>query len=136
MTTFENVVYWHDFADKEDVKLDLKIQVLNPCEEYEIYLKKLRTTDLPQVLEEEFSVLFFDWGGMSLGNSLMEHFCRYILKHAEDHPNRFYVMVSSFTSEAMQDAINEIGNNKLFNVFLSMDDFGSWCKKYDVEKEG
>ena len=122
---FNDAVYWHDYVNDENLQSDLKIQVLDPCKKAGIELSKIRTSDIPQVLEEYFDVLFFDWGGMSLGNSLLEYFCRYIIKHAEDNPNRVYVMVSNFTSYAMVDAIEALkdDNGKVpFNIYLSIED--------------
>ncbi|KKN82743.1 hypothetical protein LCGC14_0305670 [marine sediment metagenome] len=121
---FKNAVYWHDYVDADDLKLDLKIQVLDPCKQKGITLKKVRTSDLPQVLKENFDILFFDWGGMSMGNSCLQHFCRYIIKHAEDNPSRVYVMVSTMTSYAMADALdfmNDCGE-KPCNVYLSIEE--------------
>lgn len=71
-------------------------------------------------LEKSFDVLFFDWGGMSIGNSMLEHFCDYILKDAQEHPSRFYVMTSTFTTSAMRDAISEFGNDKPANILLTV----------------
>ena len=125
-TRFDKGIYWHDTVDtKEDEQADFEIQVKDPCEENKIYFKSMKYTDVPP-FKEDFDVLFFDWGGMSLGNSMMDHFCRYILEHAEDHPNRFYVMVSSFTKEAMADAVETLGKDKPFNVMLSVDELGAW----------
>lgn len=76
----------------------------------------------PNFEEMHFDVLFFDWGGMILGNSFMESFCRRILKHAEHHPSRFYVMASRFTRLAMIDAVLEFGNDKPANILLSIDE--------------
>lgn len=134
MTTFDRGLYWHDYVDPDEEKLDLEIQVLKPLEKNEIYfLKPIECREFPQCLEEKFDVLFFDWGGMSLGNSLINNFCSYIYKHAENNPNRFYIMVSSFTKAAMEDAIIEFGDKKPFNLFLSVDDFGEWLKEFEAE---
>lgn len=83
-TIFNKAIYWHDPLDKKEEKIDLRTQVLCPCERVNISLKKVKCFDIPQALDEICDILFFDWGGMSLGNSLMEHFCSYILKRAED----------------------------------------------------
>ncbi len=131
ITTFDKGIYWHDYVDKEDEKLDLKIQVEDPCYKANIFIKKIICFDIPQCLEEGFDILFFDWGGMSLGNSLMEHFCRYILEHALNNPGKFYVMVSFFTKEAMEEAIVEFGKDKPFNIFLSIEDLEIWLDKYN-----
>lgn len=128
-TTFNKGIYWHDWVTSEDEKSDLKVQVLDPCDKAKISIKKMKCAELPQCLEENFDILFFDWGGMSLGNSLMEHFCRHIYKQAQDNPSRFYIMVSTFTKYAMKEAIEEFGEGKPFNIFLSIDDFESWLDK-------
>lgn len=135
MKIFKKGIYWHDYVEKDVEQFDLAIQVLNPLIIEEIFFENpIECREFPSCLEEDFEVLFFDWGGMSLGNSLMEHFCSYIHKHAEEHPNRFYIMVSSFTSEAMKEAIEEFGKEKPFNLFLCIKDFAFWVKKNYEEK--
>ncbi len=126
---FKDAVYWHDYESKENVKTDFSIQVLSPCIENNIILEKWRFTEFPSILTEQFDILFFDWGGMSLGNSMMEHFCSYIIKHANDHSSRFYVMVSLMTKAAMKDALYSFGDNKPFNVFLTIEDLEKHLKK-------
>lgn len=73
--------------------------------------------------EMAFDILFFDWGGAMIGNSMMRHLCRRILNHAKDNPSRFYVMTSNFTKKAMADAISEFGEDRPANLFLSIEDF-------------
>jgi len=76
----------------------------------------IKVTDLPP-WNELFDILFFDWGGMSLGNSMLDHFCRFILDDAQDYPQRIYVMTSCFTQDSMKDAM--IGRSKIpLNVFF------------------
>ena len=77
-----------------------------------------------------YDILFFDWGGMSLGNSILDHFCREILHEAEDYPNRIYVLVSRMTMEAMLDAMESM-SPKLPNLFLTIKDFAAsaWVKE-------
>jgi len=85
---------------------------------------------LPKALRDiKFSILFFDWGGMSIGNSLLEHFCEYIVEHAHEHPSREYIVTSLFTENAMLDAIETADNNQLgrpANLFMSVDE---WISK-------
>lgn len=129
-TEFEEGIYWHDYEEEDNVKSDLKIQVVSPCEEGRIFIKKLTTSDNPQCLyDNNYDILFFDWGGMSLGNSMLEHFCNYILNHAGDNPGKFFVMVSSFTKEAMVDVKKDFGDKCPFNIFLSISDFKDWLDK-------
>lgn len=80
----------------------------------------IKATDLPP-WDEKFDILFFDWGGMSAGNSMLDHFCRWIIDHAEEHPGNVYVMTSVFTEAAMKDAINEMPVRPN-NIYLKLDD--------------
>lgn len=74
---------------------------------------------------ENFDYMFFDWGGMSVGNNIMETYCRLIAKEAKDYPSRIWIVVSTFTSYAMEEAIEEFGNEN-HNIFTSIDDFASY----------
>ncbi len=96
------------------------------CESIQRYLAKVVGLDIPVELwerppwRERFDILFFDWGGMSLGNSLLEHFCDEIIKNAEDNPGRVYVMTSTFTEAAMREALQEL-KGKPNNIYLSIE---------------
>lgn len=80
---------------------------------------KIKATDIPP-WKEKFDILFFDWGGLSLGNSMLEHFCRWIIKIAEDNPGRVFVMCSIMTEAAMKDALEEFGDKKPSNIYLDI----------------
>lgn len=84
-----------------------------------IYMK-IKETDLPP-WEDYFDVLFFDWGGISVGNSMLEHFCRWIIEHAENNPGKVYVMTSVFTAEAMEDALHQMPDPPN-NIYLNLKD--------------
>ncbi len=88
---------------------------------------KVRVVEyLQAALEGTFDVLFFDWGGMSVGNSLLERNCEYILDDAHEHPSRDYVMTSLFTKLAMDDAVATAERNHLgkpANLFLTLDEY-------------
>lgn len=74
---------------------------------------------------KSYDILLFDWGGASLGNSNMRHFCRYILNEAIEKPSRIYIMVSTFTADAMKEALDDFqqANGELpANVFLKISD--------------
>lgn len=75
-------------------------------------------TDVPP-WDEKFDVLFFDWGGMSFGNSMLEHFCRWIIGHADNHPGNVYIMTSTFTEAAMKDAL-QILPEQPNNIYLDL----------------
>lgn len=77
----------------------------------------------PNFERQYFDVLFFDWGGASLGNSLLESFCNRILSHAVEHPSKEYVITSKFTGFAMNDALLEFGEAKPANLHLSVTTF-------------
>lgn len=99
------------------------------CNEIVRYLKDNNITldveaqDVPKWLNEKqkFDILFFDYGGMRMGNSMLECFCEEIIKDAENHPSRIYVMCSQFTKEAMREA-KDYFSVELCNIFLSIDD--------------
>lgn len=59
--------------------------------------------EFPLNEEIQFDIMFFDWGGMSIGNSMIEHFCEQWIEDARNKPNRLYVMTSHFTQVAMED---------------------------------
>ena len=83
----------------------------------------------------DFDILFFDWGGMTIGNSLLEHFCRYIIEDAPNYPNRCYVISSQFTEWAMNDALrehNEIDN--IPNIFLTITRFCEFYKEFHAKQ--
>lgn len=121
----KKVIYFHDDMNSPN---DFKYQVLIPLTKNHIGFTKIETTTIPP-FEEKFDILFFDWGGMSLGNSMLNHFCRHIIKQAFDNPSRYYVMVSLFTKNAMEDAISEGLNKDIPNVFLTIDDFAKEFKQ-------
>jgi hypothetical protein len=113
----------------ESIDQEFKEKIESPFETENILINGLNTrlmTSYPT--NEKYDFLFFDYGGMSMGNSLMESFIRDIINDAEKYPNRCFVMTSMFTSYAMKDAIIDIGTN-VPNIFLSMNSFISYYKK-------
>lgn len=95
---------------------------------------KYTHVDIPTFLDQDagkFDVLFFDWGGMSIGNSMLEHYCRYIIEQAQNKPDVYYVMTSFMTSLAMKDAMEyfeERDGTKSHNIWL--DDLDKYFDKY------
>lgn len=61
------------------------------------------STDIPPGEDEHFDIMFFDWGGMSMGNSMLEHFCEHWIEDARNKPDRIFIMTSIFTQYAMED---------------------------------
>lgn len=116
----KKVLYFADDSPEEEIYM----VIIDPLVEKGILFDKIKCTDIPPFRKENYDILFFDWGGMSLGNSLMESFCREIIEEAKDYPNRMYVMVSLFTSSAMRDSLMEFGkDSELHNIFLDIDNF-------------
>jgi|SRR5665811_576331 len=89
---------------------------------------EIKYKENPNFEKIHFDTLFFDWGGAMLGNSMLEHFCRRILKHAKEHPSRYYVMTSNFTTAAMVDAVREFGEDNPANLFLSVKQFKQYIE--------
>ena len=64
-----------------------------------------------------------------MGNSVLESLCNELIDHAKEHPSRSYVMVSSFTKEAMEDALETLEREpegKPANIFLTLEDFAKF----------
>lgn len=92
----------------------------------------VKYTDTPP-FDDRWDIFFFDYGGMMLGNSLMEHFCRQIINQAPERSNTLYVMVSLFTKQAMNEAFIAFGeDDKPFNILLSIKEFAEYYKKYEL----
>jgi len=94
---------------------------------------KLKTTDLLPFDRTDFDVLFFDWGGMSIGNSMSESFCREIIEHAREHPSKLYIMNSDFSRRAMVEVQSELKlEHEIFNnIFNDIDDASELLKEWD-----
>ena len=130
LAIFDKGIFWHDYTD--DIEGEFNIAVKYPIVKQRIAFKILIDSEFPQ-LKESFDVLFFDWGGMSLGNSMLESFCDNIIEDAQNHTSRYYVMVSMMTSDAMRDALEHLKQTKQklpFNVFLSIGEFASFIKQH------
>ena len=126
----KKVVYFADAMG--DLKEDVKVQVIEPLRKLNIEFNKIKLIDMPP-FDEKYDILFFDWGGMSMGNSLMESFCRQITEEAEKYPNRQFIMVSTMTAAAMEDALEELGENvKKHNIFLTVEKFVEYYKIYEL----
>lgn len=78
-----------------------------------------------------YDYLFFDWGGASVGNSLLDSYCRFLIRDAENNPNRTIIIVSTMTREAMKDALAAMNGQKFHNIFLSITDFADNFKKFN-----
>ncbi|MCK9417378.1 hypothetical protein M0Q97_12130 [Candidatus Dojkabacteria bacterium] len=116
------VLYFHDCMTNEE---EIQEEIRRYQREFylnQIEINKIEDTDMPP-FGGNYDILLFDWGGMSVGNSVMESFCREILEEAIEKPSKIYIMVSSMTSYAMQEAMREFkdeNGNMPSNVFLTI----------------
>ena len=107
------------FYDDDGMGRDDHARLVERLADYGI-MEPVEATTAPPFYGATFDVLFFDWGGMSMGNSLLQDFCREIIKQAEDAPSKVFVMTSTFTGMAMRDATYEL-RNRPANIYLSID---------------
>ena len=109
------------FCDPCGNKQEEKEQILKKLHKDGIDIK-IRATNVPPHAGD-FDILFFDWGGMSMGNDLMSSFCREWIKMAQENPSKIFVMASDFTKYAMKDALEYIENEheKPCNIYLAVE---------------
>ena len=82
----------------------------------EIEFENLQVFDSPDAFNQSFEILMFDWGGMSMGNSMLDHFTRRIYKLAEENPSKDFILLSRFTERAYEDMLAG-GHEKLHNIY-------------------
>ena len=124
----KKVIYFADpfFTAKVDtIKQEYEEGLKNELHTLNLEFPNIKLMDTPP-FNEDFDILFFDYGGMSLGNDLLGSFCRHIIRTASNYPNRYYVMVSTFTKWAMKDAKE---GYTLPNIYLTIDEFAEQFKK-------
>ena len=134
METIKNkkVIYFADpffTYDVDNIEDEWKYGPEKQLAEHGIQFDKVHFYETPPFNQTNYDILFFDWGGASLGNDMLGSFCRQIIRESELYPNRCYVMISTFTNYAMEDAL-EVLDNKPENIFLSIKDFAQWFNKH------
>jgi len=98
-------------------------------------IKILLTLEFPK---ESFDILFFDYGGLSVyNNTEFRDGCKNLLKHAEDHPSKFYVLWSSVTQWAIEDMLEWTGKDKPANLLYELEELypyliHEWNLKWDT----
>jgi len=97
-------------------------------------LVDMHATTLPTFDEQgvKYDVLLFDWGGMSFGNSMLEHFSNRFIRCAEDRPSSYFVIISSMTKDAIDEAEEEL-QLYLPNVYYSLDEFCGAIERGEVD---
>lgn len=130
----KKVIYFADpgwEAHSESIEDEFYLMAGRKLKDAGLDFTRIKYTENPP-FDEIYDILFFDWGGMSMGNSMLERFCRYIIEDSEKYPNRMFVMVSTFTAAAMQDAMRNGGFDSQENIFLVVSDFIEYFKKYHL----
>lgn len=125
----EKCIYFADPGGDLNEELE---HIILSLENRDLELKDCEIVDIPP-FDKPYDILFFDWGGMSMGNSLLEDFCSYIIEDAEKYPNRCFIMVSHFTELAMKEALLEFEDKKFHNIFLDIRTFAEYYKTYFSE---
>lgn len=89
-------------------------------EKNSINFKNIQVFDSPKAFTESCGIFMFDWGGMSVGNNVLEHFIRWLIKNALDNPGTDFVLLSRFTDYAYRDYLEYLTEEekvKLSNVY-------------------
>lgn len=125
MKTFNGVVlYFHDYMTNEDWTQKEVDEFKKEFLRHGVQIDKIETTDDNPFGIRKYDILLFDWGGASMGNSMMNFFCEHILEESLEHPSRIYIMVSTFTAAAMVEAMEDFksanGGSIPSNVFLNI----------------
>lgn len=119
------LIYFCDIMSDEDEQQKELVAIQESLDRILAEKAEVELVDRPPFGHVDFDILFFDYGGMNLpGNSLFEHMSNYLLKDAENHPSRIYVITSEMTWDYMREARLEF-EGKLHNVFCA----SSWDPK-------
>ena len=125
-TLKETVLYFHDFMTTEEETAEEIRAFQRKFYNNGIEILEIQEIDEPPFrYHRSYDILLFDWGGASLGNSCMRHYCEYILEEALEKPSRIYIMVSSFTREAMREAsesFKQANGEVPANVFMTIEE--------------
>lgn len=133
----ETVLYFHDYmTDENETKQEVKALVdefRSNGIEFEFGVSSTEVAPFQgESSPRSYDILLFDWGGASMGNDMLGHYCKRILKEAIDNPNRVYVMASKFTLRAMkeaQESFNAANGGLPHNVFLTVSDACEYLNK-------
>jgi hypothetical protein len=133
-------LYFTDFMAEED-QIESEIEDINKLlreNKLDELIVKKSTTEPPfkgHSQEIKYDVMFFDYGGaMDMCYSTVSNYIECILRESVECPNRYYVVTSTFSmllNEFKDIVRSDFGNNIPFNVFLSIQDFMEYWKKYE-----
>lgn len=88
-----------------------------------------------KLLEEDgFDLVVIDYGGLTAmpGNSLGEHYTRYVNKYAEEHPNTLFIYITVMGEHYLRDEglnLEELHNIRVCN-------YGDVCLLYEKCRGG
>lgn len=117
--------YWADAAS--DLEKDWE-HIKWLLDEEGIVIKNLKMDYHPPKHGEFYDVLFFDYGGISMGASgLVEWAINELSDLAENNPSKYYVLTSRFTVDAAEEF--DLNYEVKENIFSSVNDFIEEIKK-------
>ena len=82
-------------------------------------VRKLASVFLSEEAEGS-DLILFDWGGMALGNSLMEHQLRALVQYAEDHPSTLIAIRSAMCADSLRYDLEDEKLPALPNVIVDV----------------
>lgn len=117
-----------DGGDHEEDIVKVKKVLSQNLEEYDF-----EAYDTPEYADKFFDVLLFDWGGMSLGNEMLDWFSRNIIEYIREHPSKIVVIISEMTKWAFEDAMREFENEEI-QVFYGLEQYLKYLRELYGEK--
>lgn len=133
----DKVLYFADpylTSRHKTLEEEFRRTIYEPCEVLGIRFTNYECTDVNPIYPDHkhYSILFFDYGGMSAGNSMLDCLSKLLIKTAIEHPNRLYCMESVMTMWAVRDAMKEFDNPPA-NVYLDIEDL---CNTFFLKYRG
>ena len=131
-------IYFTDWEYADKVILHEMDEIMNQLEDFGV--NGIELTEFVQVPpfkghseERYYDIMFFDFGGaMEVCYSTVSNFIECILREAKECPERYYVVTSTFSMllDEFDDLVSrEFGDDKPYNVFLSIEKFCEFYKK-------
>ena len=82
-------------------------------------------SDLPDFEERSFDVLMCDYGGLNVygASEFARRASDMIVRHAKEHPSRYYVLISNFTRYAVEDFLADLSEEPPANLYLDDEEF-------------
>lgn len=86
---------------------------------------ELTASDLPDFEDRGFDVLMCDYGGLNIygASEFARRASDLIVRHAKEHPSRYYVLVSAFTRFAVEEFLDDLGEDPPANIYFDDEAF-------------